>query len=101
MSVRTKMNCQMTEVTPDGEGGSVTLYPVTSGSPENDQFYKWTPGGSLKLSMINKRAFDQFVIGRSYYVDISPADEAVDSPPLEATTATPNPEPAAAELQPA
>lgn len=74
MSVRAKMKCDGVE--PSGAndgGGTVRLYPVINGSPENEQFYKYTPGGNLILSTINKAAFDQFEVGKEYYVDVSPA----------------------------
>lgn len=73
MSVRAKMKCEEVELQADGEGGLVKLSPVTSGSHENEQFYKYTPGGSLTLSTINGAAMQQFELGREYYVDITPA----------------------------
>lgn len=73
MSVRAKMRCESIEASADGEGGTVTLSPVISGSEENEQFYRWTPGGGVSLSTINQQAMDQFEIGKEYYVDISPA----------------------------
>lgn len=73
MSVRAKMKCDALQPATDGEGGTVMLRPVISGSPENDEFYKYTPGGQLQLSTINQEAYDQFEQGREYYVDVSPA----------------------------
>lgn len=72
MSVRAKMKCDGVEKNEDGSG-SVSLSPVTSGSDENDQFYKYTPGGSLKLSTINAAVIEQFVAGNEYYIDITPS----------------------------
>lgn len=40
---------------------SARLTPVTSGSPENEQFYKFTPGGSIELSTIRE---DHFQVGQ-------------------------------------
>lgn len=78
MTVRAKM--KVTNLEPavhaeDGQGGTVYLHPVINGSPENDQFYKYTPGGNLTLSTINGRAFEQFHLGEEYYIDISRAGE--------------------------
>jgi hypothetical protein len=53
---------------------SVILSPVTSGSPENDAFYQYKPGGSLVLATINAAAAEQLQVGREYYIDITPAD---------------------------
>lgn len=75
MSVRAKMKCEGIEPSgSEGGGGTVRLSPVMSGSAENEQFYKYTPGGSLVLSTINPAAFEQFAVGREFYVDISPAE---------------------------
>lgn len=53
---------------------------VTSGSPENEQFFKYTPTGSLTTGVVKEDAFE---VGKEYYLDIS---EAV---PVEAAAAAP------------
>lgn len=73
MSVRAKFRCESVTKTANS-AASVTLSPVTNGSPENDSFYKWTPGGCIALQTINESAADQFVPGKDYYVDFTPAD---------------------------
>jgi hypothetical protein len=55
------------------ENGTVNMYPVTSGSKENERFYKYTPAGSLSLSTVNEEALAQFEQGKEYYIDISAA----------------------------
>lgn len=52
---------------------TITMNPVTSGSPENDQFYKYTPGGQLVLSVLNADAAAALEVGKQYYVDFTPA----------------------------
>lgn len=42
--------------------------PVTSGSPENEKFYKWTPTGQLEFGTIQQQAFE---IGKEYYLDVT------------------------------
>jgi hypothetical protein len=60
--------------TENADGGFyVKLQPVVSGSDENKEFYKWTPGGELNLSTINKAAADAFKPGKSYYLDFTEA----------------------------
>lgn len=46
------------------------LLPVTSGSPENDAFFLWTPSGSIELKTLRD---DHFQVGQFYYVDFTPA----------------------------
>lgn len=57
----------------EDKGYTINLNPVISGSEENKQFYKWTPGGSIQLSTINPIAAAQFEAGKEYYVDFTPA----------------------------
>lgn len=63
MSVRAKFNCDSKTVE------MVMLTPVYTGSPENDSFYRFTPGGQILLTILNPAAIDQFEVGKSYYVD--------------------------------
>lgn len=50
---------------------SATLQPVTGGSPENEKFYAATPGGKIELGTVRG---DHFEVGKTYYVDFTPAD---------------------------
>jgi len=79
MSVRAKFKVQ--SVT-ESEGGLKTanLSPVTSGSPENEKFFKWTPGGQIQLGTINPNAAREFVPGRAFYVDFTSEEEAAVTP---------------------
>lgn len=60
----------------ESEGGlkTATLHPVTSGSPENAEFFKWTPSGQIQLGTINPAAAEQFTPGRQFYVDFTQAE---------------------------
>lgn len=76
MKVRAKMRVE--SVTPnigDDGCGTVVLRPVYDPDPtsENGQFYKWTPGGELRLSTINAAAMAQFEVDKEFYVDLTPA----------------------------
>lgn len=53
---------------------SVVMYPVTSGSDENKAFFKASPSGKFEINIINQAAADQLEIGKSYYIDITPAN---------------------------
>lgn len=50
----------------------VKLNAVTSGSKENEEFFKWTPSGSISLGVINPKAADAFYPGKEFYVDFTP-----------------------------
>ena len=58
----------------DEEGSTIKLNPVYGDSPENKEFYKWTPGGSIELGTINAKAAESFKLGSEYYVDFTPAE---------------------------
>jgi hypothetical protein len=73
MSVRAKFTVESKTHNRDGSH-HITLFPVSSGSEENKQFYKWTPSGSIQLNTINSAAADQFEVGKSYYLDFTPAE---------------------------
>lgn len=55
-------------------GFRIQLIPVVSGSEENKEFFKWTPSGSINIGTINAKAAEQFIPGKSYYVDFTPAE---------------------------
>lgn len=55
----------------NGGGFRVELTPVTTGSDENKEFFKWTPGGKIEISTINESAAEQFIPGKEVYVDFT------------------------------
>ena len=74
MSVRAKFRVDSkTEVAPGGLF-NIRMLPVTTGSEENKEFYKWTPGGELTLSTVNGAAAADLQVGKEYYLDISLAE---------------------------
>jgi hypothetical protein len=78
MSVRAKFKCHTITEREGLERGQARprrqAHPRHSGSDENKQFYAATPGGSVEIACANAEAAAQFVIGREYYVDFTPAD---------------------------
>lgn len=52
----------------------IELLPVTGGSEENKKFYAYTPGGSIKLSVLKEETAKEFEIGKEYYVDFTKAE---------------------------
>lgn len=72
MSIRAKFRCVQKDQT---EGGyTVKFEPVTNGSPENKQFFGWTPWGSLEIGTVNGKAGQSLDVGKEYYLDLTPAD---------------------------
>lgn len=70
MKVVCKVNCTYK----DEKTGQLCFSPVINGSEENRSFFKYTPGGDMRFFTVNTEAFNSFEIGKSYYVDFTPAD---------------------------
>lgn len=69
MSVRAKFRCTKKD------DQVIKFEPVTSGSKENESFFKYTPGGELRFDgLANPAAAAQFAEGKEYYLDITEAD---------------------------
>jgi|WetSurMetagenome_2_1015567.scaffolds.fasta_scaffold47902_4 hypothetical protein len=48
---------------------NLELSAVTDGSPENKEFFKWTPGGQIFLGTMNEKAAALFLSGaKEFYV---------------------------------
>lgn len=74
--VRCKYQCQSITKRAVYNDKSKALYEaeftaVMDGSPENKEFFAYTPSGSLKVGQYKA---DLFEVGKSYYLDISPAE---------------------------
>lgn len=73
MIVRAKFIVQ--SITRTTQGSQIKLIPVTSGSKENESFYKYTPGGLIDLTTINESATEAFGNpGDAFYVDFEKAE---------------------------
>lgn len=73
MSVRAKFICQAKDGSPGtSEEGTVTLRAVTQSDSDEEDFFRYTPWGEIKLGILNASAFAQFEVGKQYYVDFSP-----------------------------
>lgn len=71
MSVRAKF--KVSEITETDQGKAIKLSPVTSGSKENEEFFKWRPYGSITIGTINPAVAEQLTIGKVFYVDFTEA----------------------------
>lgn len=56
-----------------GEQQTLLLSPVTFGSEENKQFWKWTPTGKIELTTVNPAVLQEMEFGKEFYVDFTPA----------------------------
>jgi hypothetical protein len=63
---------------------SIKFNVVVDGSPENKEFFKWTPSGQIQLGTLNRKAWEQFPLGSEMYVDFTPA--AKEAPDVRGTT---------------
>lgn len=52
---------------------AITLTAVSG--PGNEQWSRWTPSGSITMTITNPDALNQFRIGKHVYVDFTEADE--------------------------
>ncbi len=81
MAVRAKFYVSEVKKSKNNWGGAdgellttIKLSPVSGGSEENKQFFRWTPAGSIDLGTVNPAVVDQFHIGDEFYVDFTPAE---------------------------
>lgn len=80
MIVRAKFRVEKVTRHSGGAVG-VELWPVTTGSEENKNFWKYTPSGKLEMSMTaGVPAADQFEPGQEYYLDFTLATQEVAEP---------------------
>lgn len=56
---------------------TITMAPVyqgKDGKPANAEWSKYTPSGKLEMCVTNPAAVEKFEVGKSYFIDFSPAD---------------------------
>jgi len=72
--MRCKVSC--TAKVPSGDGSGIYLHfsPVYTGSEENKQFFKYTPGGVVNFNVVNPETAASFEVGKEYYVDFTKAE---------------------------
>ena len=70
---RCKFVCE-TKTERTGKTFAIKLVPVTHGSKENEEFFKYTPFGSAEIGLLNSETAKQFEVGKEYYVDFTPVE---------------------------
>jgi len=58
---------------PSPEGIYLCFSPVISGSKENEEYFKYTPGGTIAFNLVRKETAEKFELGKEYYVDFCSA----------------------------
>jgi hypothetical protein len=78
MSVKAKFICNTiskSKFNKQDEGtATVTLHPVSSGSEENKEFWKYTPSGKVEMMIKNEAAEKYFEVGQEYYLTFEKAE---------------------------
>ena len=76
MSVRAKFSVESV-VLFAGDSKKVNLRAVANkdGVPENKWFAKYTPSGTIEMTVDNPPASDQFQPGKVFYVDFTEAEQ--------------------------
>lgn len=70
------MRCKMVLSFKDEQHRQLYFSVVYTGSEENKQFFKFTPGGQLTLNVVNDYVFDKMIQGKEYYIDFRAAAPA-------------------------
>lgn len=69
MKTRCKFRCD--SITDNGDNFNAAFSVVYNGSPENKEFFKYTPGGQLTLNVVNNAV--KFEVDKEYYLDLTEA----------------------------
>lgn len=81
MSTRMRAKFLVEKVDKYESGQSLQMRPVcadqygANGENEDNDFARWTPGGSLQMTITNPDLFDQFNVGDKYYLDFTKVEE--------------------------
>lgn len=68
---RVRAKFYVASVVGEQEGSIINLNAVTSGSEENESFFKLTPAGHISLSIVNPETASFFKPGENVYVDFT------------------------------
>lgn len=75
--VRAKFRClsitHFADNGPDAQA-EIRFHAVYGTGEENKSWSKWTPSGELKMMVTNPSAIEAFELGKSYFLDFTPAD---------------------------
>lgn len=65
------MRCKfkLTSKTQLEEGYQLNFIVVYANSPDNEKYFKYTPSGTINISLINEDTANKFTPGKEYYLD--------------------------------
>lgn len=72
VNMRCKFRLESLEKAEDGTSKAVWV-PVTTGSLDNQNFFKFTPYGRIEIGTINEAVTESLDVGCEYYVDFTRA----------------------------
>lgn len=72
MTIRAKFI--LVEKTETAHDFNLKWHPVISGSKENEEYFKYTPWGELKLGGLKAIVANHLTVGKAYYLDIIEAE---------------------------
>jgi hypothetical protein len=75
MTVRAKFKCHSKVMRESGTDtvADLTFFASYGEGKDNKDWSKWTPGGTLTMTISNPSAFDWFEPGKEYYLDFTEA----------------------------
>lgn len=76
-TVRAKFRClSITHFADNGTDpqAEIRFHAVYGTGEENKSWSKWTPSGELKMMVTNPSAIEAFELGKSYFLDFTPAE---------------------------
>lgn len=76
ITTRAKFECRTETRNSWGEGSRTYEFQAVSDpdTPENERYCKYTPAGSLKITVDNPNV--EFKLGRAYYLDFTEVEES-------------------------
>lgn len=72
-TTRAKFRCNSVEQYGSGQRNYKFTAVADDGTPENERYHQYTPSGALQIAVDNPAV--SFDLGKSYYLDFTPADE--------------------------
>lgn len=74
--IRAKFKVVETRQVDYGSGKQEVVKLSAASGEGNETWSKWTPSGSIEMSITNPDAVNQLELGKHFFVDFTPADEA-------------------------
>jgi hypothetical protein len=73
-TTRAKFRCNSVQAYASGTRTYALTAVVDDGTPENERYHRYTPAGTLQISVDNPAVV--LDLGADYYLDITPAEQS-------------------------